>query len=173
MRIALSLLALTVGGCASNALVLDGESRGKTLDLRLAGRIEGGSGKVKLDVENHANDAIAIDLDAIRLGDPSPTATGVAPLGKPQSFRSEDGKKVMRRVSLGTAAIGPNSKQQIELEFERVPSSEAYALALPTVYRMGIEGQVSLKGMRLPVHVEKRAIEVKNPDGWFDPFEDY
>lgn len=165
------IACVAVGGCAGTSLVLDGESRGKLIDLRLAGRLDGrGTGKVTLDVNNHADDAIGIDLDAIRLG--AASQEGAAPLGRPQNFRAQDGTKMTRRVALGAATIPPNTQQKIELEFERLPPGGAYALALPTLYRMGIDGQVSLKGVRVPVHVEKQAGGPKDPEGWYDPFED-
>ena len=170
-------LALAASGCAAALpLTLEGEAHDATLAVHAQGQLGGGDGKLAVELENRAEDAIGVDLDAIRLR--AGEKGSVTALGRPQGFRRSDGGNSTRRVARGAATLAPGAKQTFHLEFERVPSAAPLALVVPSIYRLGIDGQENLRPLELPLRAEPAppARDGKSPGGgknnapFFDPF---
>jgi hypothetical protein len=169
-------LCIASAGCAGSGAVLRGDSEGPNVSLHIEARIakEGdkGMGKVKVEVSNHAEDAVGVDVDAMRLRDGK--GLRYAPLGKERRFVGRDGRATVRRVAHGAINIPPGATQAIELEFADLPPEETFSVVMPQLYRLGIAGQVGLKSIRVPLRVaEGEAIASSAGDGGFyDPFEE-
>ncbi|MSP59842.1 MAG: hypothetical protein EXR72_05785 [Myxococcales bacterium] len=165
--LALGLAALAASGCAVGGVALRGESEGPNMNLQIGAEIEGASGRVTIEVKNRAEDAVGIDIDSIRLRDSR--GERYPALGAQQRF-VRNGKKVLRRVPHGAITIAPGAQQSIALEFEKLPEKEqSYSLVLPAIYRLGIEGQVGLKAMRIPLEPTGAAAATAT-GGFYDPF---
>lgn len=161
-------IALGVGGCAGGAKSLRGDTEGTNVALHVAAALDGAAARVSLEVENRAEDAIGVDVDAIRLRDHA--GRRYAALGLAQRFVRRGGEAVVRRVPHGAVNVSPGTKQMIALEFEQLPAEEAsYSLVVPALYRLSIEGQVGLKAIRVPLRVSDEAAPA---GGFYDPFEE-
>ena len=163
---AFAIAASTLVGCATTKATrtvtsVEGESHGKNVDLRVSGQLDAAHGKLRLSVANHVDDAVGVDLDEVRLQ----TGAGPkAPLGRLQSFRSRQGEKSQRRVALGAITIAPAGHETVELEFEEVPEEATYTLVVPKIYRLGIDGQMDLRAIRLPLHGDKLVVSGGDSD---------
>ena len=153
-------LALLGFGCAHTSQMhasLDGEGRSKTLGVKVTGSLDGARGALSLAIENLAEDPIGIDIDAIRLQGEG-GAEGVAPLGHEQAFRS-GGTTTHKRVARGAATVPPGASQTLDLDFDGLDGGAPKTLTLfvPSIYRLGIDGQENLRPLKLPLHVEQKA----------------
>jgi hypothetical protein len=161
-------LVVVAAGCA-HVVSLRGGSDGPNLGLEVAADVEAGRGRVKVDVTNHADDAVGIDVDQIRLRDGK--GTRYAPLGVEQKFSG--GESGTRRVAHGSINIPPGQRQSIELEFEKLPDKDAsFSLVVPQLYILGIEGQIALKAVRVTLKVGEHAPLATGDGGFYDPFEE-
>jgi|SRR5579871_3204621 len=160
--------AILFGGCAASTKNMRGDTEGPNVALHVEAAVEGESAKVTLHVENRAEDAIGVDVDAIRLRDHA--GRRYAALGLPQRFVRRGGEAVVRRVPHGAINISPGGTQTIALEFARLPEEEAnYSLVVPALYRLSIEGQVGLKAIRVPLRKSEGATAT-GEGGFQDPF---
>ena len=159
------------GSCATG-LSLRGKSESPTVVLDVRAEIAGAGGKVTVEVRNLADDAIGVDLDSIRLRDGG--GARYAPLGAPQTFL-RDGAKQVRRVPHGAVTVAPGGRQTIELDFEKLSATgSSYSLVLPQLYRLGIEGQVGLRALRVPLVASAGGLPAVGggvDGGYVDPFE--
>lgn len=167
MKTSLLLLStVALCGCV-HPRALRGDGEASNLALHVEAGLDGAAGRVKIEIENHADDPVGIDVDKIRLRDGK--GERYAALGAAQKFSG--GEQVTRRVPHGSVNVPPRQHQTIELEFEKLPERETdYSVVLPEVYSLGIEGQISLK----PVRVALKVVEgVAKPadGGFYDPFE--
>ncbi len=157
-------------GCAGSNQNLRGESEGPNVALHVAAAVDGESAKVTVEVENRADDAIGVDVDAIRLLDRAKKR--YAALGAPQRFVRRDGEAVVRRVPHGAINVSPGARQTITLEFDKLPAEEpGYSLVVPALYKLSIEGQVGLKAIRIPLRVSDEP-PPRADGGFYDPFEE-
>ncbi len=175
MRIPSLMIAIACAGCGGPAL-LRGDTEGPNMALHIGATVENMAAKIEIEVENRAEDAVGIDVDAIRLRDHQ--GQRYAALGVPQRFVRRGGQSVTRRVPHGAVNIPPGQKKKIALEFEKLPEKEeSFSLVLPALYKLSIEGQVGLKAIRVPLRPgqpEPIAVAEKGdggqPGGFYDPF---
>lgn len=162
LRTPLLLGAVTAlaAGCAAMATSIEGESHGRNLDLRVTGQVEAGHGAISVEVGNHTDDAVGIDLDAIRVVDRA--GGSHEPLGRAQGFRTESGEASTRRVPYGSITVAPSGREEISLEFDGLPDG-ALTLAMPSLYRLGIDGQENLHAIRLPLHTGPATAARRHP----------
>lgn len=161
---------LAVAGCAAGGSSLRGDSEGPNISLHIEADLQKTAGKVKVEVHNNADDAIGIDVDAMRLRDGH--GQRYAPLGQERRFVGREktsGAATVRRVPHGAINIPPGTKTAIELEFAELPPGETFSVVLPQLYRLGIAGQVGLRAIRVPLRAAAEATSTGD-GGFYDPF---
>jgi hypothetical protein len=135
--------------CAScGGAALHGESVGPNVALHVQAELKAPAARLTVEIENRADDAISLDVDAIRLRDAG--GEKYAPLGAPQRFRRANGETTERRVPHGALTVPPGSKKTVELEFNELPAEPgALSLWVPELYRLGIAGQIGLRAVKV------------------------
>jgi hypothetical protein len=161
-------LSWLVASCAVTNGALRGDSTGSTVDVHVAAEIAGGAGKVSVEIVSHADDAISVDVDSIRLRDGK--GGRHAPLGAQQRFVRKGGEAVVRRVPYGAVNVSPGGRQTVALEFAELPPDAGYSLVVPALYKLGIEGQVGLKAIRVALQPAEAAPPSTGDGGFYDPF---
>lgn len=165
MKQLLALGALGVAACATT-MAIRGEHNGKRLDLSAAATLEGNTARVSLDVNNHGDEPVGIDLDSVILQDQQ--GNTFLPLGRLQSFQHE-GERLSHRVPNGAATVEPGTHQTEALEFEKLPAGRSFTLVVPALYRLSIDGQVPMKAIEVPLAGVTPA-GTGGDGGFYDPF---
>jgi hypothetical protein len=177
-RAPLLLVALSLSSCASTQPAvrddaLRGDVRGEKLDLHAELRGDPRGAKVSVSVENHQQQPIGIDLDAIRVDDGRGGFHRA--LGQLQGFRTEGGEKEEKRVAHEPVTVDPGARASFAVEFEPLPSRSGMTLVLPRLYVLGIDGQVPMDPARVslaegvPVGSDGGGGD-GGPPPFFDPF---
>jgi hypothetical protein len=168
VRRILIAIVLCATACAST-LALRGERVGKRLDVHARAAVDRGTARLTVELENHGDQPIGVDVDSIILQDQK-GATFLG-LGQLQSFALPgETARASQRVPHGATTVDPQATKSVSLDFEKLPTGATLTLVIPALYRLGIDGQVPMKAVEVPLQVDtSRASE--SPDaGFFDPF---
>lgn len=169
------LLALLAGlcswGCSPAIRVLGGMVDRDPLAVSARLTVKPESTRVALRIDNRGAEPVAVELDrvVVRTG----AGESLSPLGRPQRFRehgSGRGGGTVRRVALDTVTIEPRGRAEVDLELPELPARGPFSLLVPSLHRLGIEGQRPLPSLQIPLRLDAAA-SAEASRSW-DPFEE-
>jgi hypothetical protein len=168
--LALAACAAPVANTAPTPPALRGEHLGKRLEVRAQGQRDGDGGRFTVQLTNKGDQPIGFEVDTIAIQDDQ--GEPHLPLGKLQRFQGEaeagPGTKA-ERVPWGPGSVEPGASQRLELEYERLPAG-SLSLVVSALYRLGIDGQVPMNAVTVPLSAPAAAPAAENR--FFDPFVD-